>query len=114
VVHHQRRRHAETDQVGQRVVLHAEFALGVGQARDAAVKAIEYGGDEDRHAGGLEAPLRRGDDREEPAEQAAGGEQVGQQVDAAAARALQGLVVHGRECIRPGRGAAGRRRVGAP
>src|SRR3546814_7371473 len=54
---------------------------------------------------------RSGDDREKAAEQAAGGEQVGQQVDAAAARALQGLVFHGRECIRPGGPAAGRRAV---
>src|SRR3546814_20457067 len=75
------------------------------------MEAVEERGDEDRHAGGLEPALRSGDDREKAAEPAAGGEQVGQQVDAAAARALQGLVFHGRECIRPGGPAAGPRAV---
>src|SRR3546814_19239968 len=91
----------------------SELALGVGQPRDAPIEAVEDRGDEERHAGGLEPALRSGDDREKAAEPAAGGEQVGQEVDAAAARALPGLGVHGRECIRPGAHPAGRRAVDA-
>ena len=86
VVHHQRRRHAEADQVGQRVVLDAEFAAGAGQAGDAAVHAIEHAGHEHRHAGVLEVAAGGGQDRVEAGEQAAGGQQVRQQVDVPAAR----------------------------
>ncbi|EEF93669.1 hypothetical protein CATMIT_01697, partial [Catenibacterium mitsuokai DSM 15897] len=84
----------EADQVGQRVVLHAELALGVGQPGDPAVDAVEDGGDEDRHAGLVEAALGGGDDRVETGEHAAGGEQIGQQVNAASARAGRGLGFH--------------------
>src|SRR5690606_4995579 len=58
------------------------------------VEPVEDRGDEDRDAGGFGPPLRGGDDREEPGEQAARGEQVGQQVDAAAAARLGRRVVH--------------------
>jgi hypothetical protein len=40
-VDHQRRRGAEGHHVRQRVVLGAELALGIGQAGDAAVQAVE-------------------------------------------------------------------------
>src|SRR5690606_38408734 len=49
------------------------------------------------------AALGRGDDREEAREQAAGGEQVGQQVDAAAARWRRGLGLHARSVAPPPR-----------
>src|SRR5690606_12557816 len=86
-----------SDQVGQRVVLHAELALGVGQPRDPAVDAVEDRRHEDRHAGRAKAPLGRRDDREESREQAPGGKQVRQQVDATRARGRRGcvLVIHG-------------------
>src|SRR3546814_15625127 len=86
-------------------------SLWVLVSRDAPIEAVEDRGDEDRHAGGLEPALRSGDDRAKAAEQAAGGEQIGQQVDPAAARALPGLLFHGRECIRPVAPPAGRRAV---
>jgi hypothetical protein len=89
-VHHQRRGGAEGDHVGQRVVLGAELALGVGQARNAAVEAVEHHGDEDRHRGVLEALVHRLHDRIEAGEQRRGGEQVRQDVDAAAALVGQG------------------------
>src|SRR5690606_28232647 len=73
-------------QVGQRVVLDAEFALGIGHARDPAVDAVQDRGDEDGDAGSLVASPGGGDDREEAREQAPAGEQVGQQVDPAGAR----------------------------
>ena len=55
LVHHQRRRGAEGHHVGEAVVLGAERALGAGQARHAAVQAVEHHGDEDRDRRLLEA-----------------------------------------------------------
>jgi hypothetical protein len=54
------------------------------QARHAAVQAVEHHGDEDRHRGVLEAPVHRLHDGVESRRTAPRGEQVGQDVDAAA------------------------------
>jgi hypothetical protein len=81
VVHHQGRREAEADEVGQRVVLDAEFALGIGQARHPAVHAIQQGRHEhgDRRLGKTAA--NADDDGVETGEHGAGGKQVRQQVN---------------------------------
>ena len=82
VIHHQRRRQAKGHQVGQRVVLHAELGLRVGQARNAAIHAIEHRGHEDGNAGVLKPPLGGCNDGEKAGKHAGRGEQIGQQVDA--------------------------------
>ncbi|MCY1232836.1 hypothetical protein D9M69_472110 [compost metagenome] len=87
-VHHQRRRDAERGHVRQRVILLAERALRIGDARHAPVHAVEHHGREDRDGGHVEAHVHRLHDGEEAGEQRRGGERIGQQVDAAAARPL--------------------------
>ena len=52
-------------------------------AGDAAVESVEHHGDENRYRRELEAAVHRLHDREEAGEQRTGGEQVGQQIDAA-------------------------------
>ena len=79
----QRRRGAERDHVGKRVVLLAEGALRVGHARHAAVEAVEQHRDEDGDRCGGELVVHRHHDGVEAGEQVAGGEGVGKQVDAA-------------------------------
>src|SRR5690606_26266202 len=89
-VEHQRRREAEADQVRQRVVLHAEFALRAGQARDAPVQPVQDGGHE--HGDGRlgVAPADTRHDRVIAGEHRAGREQVRQQVDSARRLARSG------------------------
>src|ERR1039457_1315116 len=65
----------------------AEDALRLRHARDAAVEAIEHHGAEDAVGRLLEAAVHRHDDGVETAEQGPQREQVGQDVDALAARA---------------------------
>ena len=81
----ERRRRAEAHHVGQRVVLRAERALGARQPRHAPVEGVEDHGDEDRDGGVVEALVHRHHDGVEAGEQRRGREQVGQQVDPAAA-----------------------------
>ena len=78
-----RRGDAEGDEVGERVVLHAEFGFGVGEAGDAAVAAVEDHGDEDEDGGEGEAPaaVNRRKDGVEAAKERGGGEEVGQDVN---------------------------------
>jgi hypothetical protein len=68
--------------------LRAEIALGVGQARDAAVHAVEHHCHQHGDGGRFEAAADRGHDAVEAGEQRAGREQVGQQIDAGAAALL--------------------------
>ncbi len=77
---------AEGDHVRQAVVLLAESALRVGQARDAPVQRIEDHGNEYRHARGREMLIDRGNDGVKPREEAAGGQQVRQEIDPLAPR----------------------------
>ena len=56
---------------------------------------VEHHGDEDRGGGGLEPGVHRRDDRVEPREQGGGGEEVGQQVDAAALAARRRVDIRG-------------------
>ena len=84
LVDHQRRPDAERDHVGKAVVLRAEGALGIGEARDAAVDAVQHHGHEDSHRGRLEAIRHGGDDGVEASEKRRRGEQIRQQIDAAA------------------------------
>jgi hypothetical protein len=84
-VDHQRRRGAEADHVGQAVVLGAEFGLGVGHTRHAAVEAVQHHGHENGPGRQFEAQIHRLHDGVEAAEQRCGGEGVRQQVDAARA-----------------------------
>ena len=79
------RRQAEGHHVREAVVFLAEGAFGAGRARRAAVERVEDRGDEDRDAGRGEVLVDGGDDAVEAGEQAAGGQQVGQQVDACGA-----------------------------
>ena len=58
--------------------------LVAGPARHAAIEAVEQHGDEDGTARHGEIPVDRGDDGIETRKQAARGEQVRQQIDAAA------------------------------
>ena len=99
VVHHQGRRHAEAHQVGQGVVLDPEFAGGARQAGHPTVDAVEQASHENRDAGVFEVAAGRGQDGVEAGKQPAGGQQVGQQVDASAARGAGFFVqVHDRQC----------------
>ena len=60
----QRRRHAEIDEVGQAVELGAEARGALEHARDAAVDAVEHGGEDDRAERQFEPALdRRGGSR---------------------------------------------------
>ena len=77
----QRRRRAERDHVGQRVVLFAEGALAVGKPGHASIKAVEEHGQEDGNGSPLEFTVHGHDDGIEAGKQVAGGEGVGQQVD---------------------------------
>ncbi len=76
----------EGHHVGQAVVLLAEGALGAGGSRDAPIEGVEDHRDEHGDAGGGEVVIDGGDDGVEPGEQAPGGHQVRQQVDASAPR----------------------------
>jgi len=90
--------HAEGDHVGEAVVFLAKEGLGVRQARDAAIERVEDHRGEHRHARMIEVLVDGCDHRVEAREQAAGGEQVRQQVDALAAlsRVVLGFGGHGR------------------
>jgi len=92
----------EGHHVGKAVVLLAEGALGVRQARDAPIEGVEDHRREHRHAGVIEVLVDRSHHRVKAREQAAGGEQVRQQVDAFAARPerFRKLVCHVRHLIR--------------
>ena len=81
-----RGRDAEGHHVGEAVVFLAERALGAGPARHASIEAVEQHGDEHRAAGEREIAIDRGDDGIETGEQAAGGQQIGQQINATARR----------------------------
>ena len=83
---------------GEAVVFLAKEGLGVRQARDAAIERVEDHRGEHRHARMIEVLVDGCDHRVEAREQAAGGEQVRQQVDALAAlsRVVLGFGGHGR------------------
>ena len=85
----QRRGHAERHQVGERVVLLAEVALGAGHARDAAVEAVEDRRREDEQRRRSEAAAQAEHHRVEAEQHVGDGEDAGQQVGppAQAARA---------------------------
>jgi len=74
---------AEGDEVSERVVLHAEFGFGVGEAGDAAVAAVEDHRHEDEDGGEAEiaAAINNRKDGIKAAEQRGGGEEVGQDVN---------------------------------
>ena len=78
-----RRRHAERDQIGERIELHAEFARGPGHARDAAVEHVEHDGEADERRRCRDVAAHRVDDAGPAAEQVRKREQAGQQRHAA-------------------------------
>ena len=78
-----RRRHAERDDVGQRIELHAELAGRAGHPRDAAVEHVEHDREADERRRGLELAAHRVDDAGVAAEHVAQREQAGQQRHAA-------------------------------
>ena len=84
LIHHERWRHAERHHIRQAVVLRTEIALGIGHARDATIHTVEHHRHQDRDRGGLKAAIDGGDHPIETGKQRAGGEQIGQQVDAGA------------------------------
>ena len=88
MIHHQRGRQAKRNEIRQRVVLHTELGLRVGQACDAAVHAIEHCGHEDGDAGMLKPTLSGRNDGEKAGKHAGRGEQIGQQIDAPPPRRL--------------------------
>ena len=91
----QRRRRSERDHVGQRVILLAEGALAVGEPGHATIEAVEEHGQEDGNGGPLEFTVHGHDDGVEAGKQVAGGEGVGQQVDASPmAHGRMGRVIH--------------------
>ncbi len=51
-------RHAEGDDVGQRIQFLAEIAGGIGHARDAAVERVEGNGEQDGDRRPVKMPLR--------------------------------------------------------
>jgi len=51
-------RHAESDDVGQRVQFPAEIAGGVGHARNAPIERVEGNGEKDRDRSPVQMPLR--------------------------------------------------------
>jgi hypothetical protein len=77
---------AERHHVREAVVFLAERALGAGPARHAPVQAVEQQCDEHGSAGEREVGVDGGDDGIEAGEQAARGEQIRQQVNAAPRR----------------------------
>ena len=91
-----RRRHAERDDVGQRVELHAELARRAGHARDAAVEHVEHHRDADERRGGLQLAAHRVDDARPATEQIGEREQARQQRDAAADAASVATAAHDR------------------
>ena len=74
---------AEGDEVGERVVLHAEFGFGMGEAGDAAVAAVEdhRHEDEDGGEGEAAAAVNGGENGVEAAKERGGGKEVGQNVN---------------------------------
>ena len=80
----QGRRHAEGDQVGERVVLPPEVALGAGHARDAAVEAVEDRRHEDEQRRQREAVAQAEHHGVEAEQHVGDGEDAGQQVGAPA------------------------------
>ena len=78
-----RGRHAERDQIGERIELHAEIARRAGHARDAAVEHVEHHGDADERRRRRELAAHRVDDAGPAAEQVGEREQAGQQRHAA-------------------------------
>ena len=57
VEHDDGRRHAEIDEIGKRIELGAESRRGLEQPRDAAVDAVEKGGEHQRGDGQVPAML---------------------------------------------------------
>ena len=96
-IHDDGRGHAEGRHVAERVVFLAEVAGGIGQPRHPAVERVGDHREQDAHRGVVVAPGHCRYDGVEGAEQGAGGEQVGQQVDALAPVADGSGFVHG-EC----------------
>ena len=74
-----RGRHAERDQIGERIELHAEVAGRAGHARDAAVEHVEHHGHADERRRGGELAAHRVDDAGPAAEEVGEREQAGQQ-----------------------------------
>src|SRR4029453_3736484 len=81
-VQEKRRRHAERDDVGQRVELYPDLAGRLHQAGHPAVEQVHDHRDKDRQRRVGVPPLDREQEREEAAEEVAGREQARQQDDA--------------------------------
>ena len=93
-------RHAEADDVGQRIHFAAEIAGGVGHARDAPIQPVQKHRSADGFGGDLEmcgrvrrapaaasmAPWKRAQDGEKAQKDIAGGEQRRQRIGGARAR----------------------------
>src|SRR5262245_2973101 len=81
-VEQEARRHAERDDVGQRVVLHPELARRSHEPGHAPVQQIHDHRHENGQRGLGVTLVERQDEREEATEEVAGGEQAGQKKDA--------------------------------
>lgn len=79
----QRWSHTKRHHVREAVILGTKVALGVGDARNATVEAIQHHGGKDAEGGGLKLARIRRQDRVESGEQRGRGEQIWQQIDAA-------------------------------
>ena len=99
-IEHERRRDAEIDDVGQRIHLRAELRRRLQHARDAAVDAVEEGGDQHHRDRRLEAVLEGQPDAGQAGADRQHGDQVGQhhaQRDFADARAAAAMRFEGLE-----------------
>jgi len=92
-----RRSDTKRNDVGKRVELQAEVALGPGQPRDAAVKAVQDERDADEWRRGLEFVTHRVDDAGIAAEHIADREQAGQEVGAATESASRPISLSAKE-----------------
>src|SRR5579871_3242164 len=101
-------RHPEGDQIREGIVLDAEGAARVGEPRDAAVEHVARPGAPDGEGGDPVLVVQRRDDRVEAREQTGGGDQVRDEIDAAAQRrdAPARPAGHHREPLRPHSGAS--------
>jgi len=76
------RGHPRSHEIGQGIVLHPETGGALGQAGDAAVQTIQDHRNQNGPGRGVEPAVHGGHNGVEPGEQAPGGDQVGQQVNA--------------------------------
>ena len=72
--------HAESHEIGQRVVLDAKFAGGVGEAGDFPVQPVHEGAEQDGQSTAFDIALHRKEHGKKAGEEAGGGEKVREDV----------------------------------